>query len=60
LNYFGYKEITGSGSRRKFVNEFLDQKLSLHKPHPGNIVKRYVIDIVIDALIEKGLIEEED
>lgn len=56
LKYFGYSEIsTGKtgGSRRKFVNE---QKsvISLHKPHPGNIVKRYALEIVITALREKG------
>lgn len=56
LKYFGYFESsTGKtgGSRRKFLNE---QKaiISLHKPHPGNIVKKYALEIVITALKEKG------
>ncbi len=41
----GYVEINPgktAGSRRKFKNK--DHRIiSLHKPHPGNIVKRYVI-----------------
>lgn len=56
LKYFGYSELsTGKtgGSRRKFLDE---QKsvISLHKPHPGNIVKKYALEIVITALKEKG------
>ena len=52
MNHYGYTEFkkgkTG-GSRRKFVN---DQKdiINLHKPHPQNIVKHYVLDIVIKKL----------
>ena len=56
LKYFGYSELsTGKtgGSRRKFVNE-KNSIISLHKPHPGNIVKRYALEIVIAALKEKG------
>ena len=55
LGYFGYKEYTSGktgGSRRKFIN---DDKLiiSLHKPHPGNIVKRYVLDDVFEYLSDR-------
>lgn len=52
LTHYGYNEIkkgkTG-GSRRKFANENKNI-ISLHKPHPGNIVKEYVIKQVIDHL----------
>jgi hypothetical protein len=58
LKHFGYQELNGTGSRRKFLNKATDQKLSLHKPHPRNIVKRYIIDIVITALVEDGFIQE--
>ncbi len=56
LNYFGYTEMkkgkTG-GSRRKFVNH-AGHMINLHKPHPGNIVKKYALKDVYDALNEKG------
>jgi hypothetical protein len=56
LNHFGYKELpTGKtgGSRRKFVDE---QKhiISLHKPHPANVLKKYQIEDVIASLKETG------
>jgi len=55
LNFFEYTEVKKgktSGSRRKFVNKEL-QIISLHKPHPGNIMKSYVIKLVIKQLKEK-------
>ncbi|HEX9509842.1 MAG TPA: type II toxin-antitoxin system HicA family toxin [Puia sp.] len=61
LAQFGYSELkkgkTG-GSRRKFAD---DKKniIILHKPHPGNIVKEYVIKQVTWHLKEKGHIKNE-
>ena len=56
LAYFGYHEInkgkTG-GSRRKFVTHEKNI-ISLHKPHPGNIMKSYALREVIYHLKEKG------
>ncbi|TAD92531.1 MAG: type II toxin-antitoxin system HicA family toxin [Bacteroidetes bacterium] len=61
LSYFGYHELkkgkTG-GSRRKFADE-AKRMINLHKPHPGNIVKRYMIDQVIAVLKENGNIKNE-
>ena len=61
LSSFGYKELkkgkTG-GSRRKF-NDENNNVISLHKPHPGNIVKEYVIKQLITQLKEEGKIENE-
>ena len=54
----GYREVkTGKsgGSRRKFVHGTAPT-IALHKPHPGNIVKSYVIDYVLELLIEEKLI----
>ncbi|MDR2146632.1 MAG: type II toxin-antitoxin system HicA family toxin [Tannerella sp.] len=51
---FGYKEVRGAGSRVCFSKE--DHKIKLHKPHPGNILKRYQLDLIVDALTMKGLI----
>jgi len=30
--------------------------ISLHKPHPGNIVKMYAVDEVMRVLTDEGLI----
>jgi hypothetical protein len=58
LKHFDYQEISGKGSRRKFVSKATNHQFSLHKPHPENTVKGYVIDIVLNGLIENGFIEE--
>ena len=58
LNYFGFYEIkTGktSGSCCKFCNE--NKKIiNFHKPHPGGILKRYVLEQVIEKLRKDGLL----
>jgi len=61
LNSFGYEELKGGktgGSRRRFVDENKNI-ITLHKPHPGNIVKAYMIREIIDHLKEKGYIKDE-
>lgn len=61
LNYFGYIELkkgkTG-GSRRKFADAEKNI-ISLHKPHPSEILKEYQIKDVIEHLKEKGKIKDE-
>ena len=56
LKALGYKEVQGSGSRVKFDNGKADQMINLHKPHPGNIVKRYALRQLIEKLEQGGLI----
>lgn len=59
LGQLGYSEYTKgktSGSRVMFWNSETNHIINLHKPHPGNIVKSYAIDELIDCLKEKGLI----
>ena len=59
FNHFGYDEIKKgktAGSRRAFVSEVTKHIISLHKPHPGNILKMYIIDYVIGALKDQGLL----
>lgn len=54
LTGLGYREFTGGksgGSRRRFVHAEAPA-ISLHKPHPGNILKQYVIRDVLRALEE--------
>ena len=61
LTYCGYRDLkTGktSGSRRKFVDETFNI-ISLHKPHPGNILKRYMLIDVITHLKVKGKLKNE-
>lgn len=58
LKGVGYEEAgrgkTG-GSRRRFAHPE-GPVITLHKPHPGNIVKMYVMDEVRRVLSEEGLI----
>ena len=53
---FGYLVSQGSGSRVMFFNEKLKHNIKLHKPHPGNIMKKYQIDLVINELKAKGIL----
>jgi len=53
---FGYNEVQGSGSRVCFSKD--NHKIKLHKPHPGNILKAYQLDLVIKELIAKDLISK--
>jgi predicted RNA binding protein YcfA (HicA-like mRNA interferase family) len=48
----GFQEAnTGKtgGSRRRFINE-TQVVITLHKPHPQNILKRYQIEQIIEIL----------
>lgn len=48
-----------SGSRCQFESENSDLTLSLHKPHPGNVLKTYQVKDVINFLIEIKAIKKE-
>jgi len=56
LNHFGYISSQASGSRIVFANENSEHKIKLHKPHPGNILKRYQLDLVEGELKSNGLL----
>jgi hypothetical protein len=61
LDHFGYREIKNGktgGSRRKFVDAG-NHIISLHKPHPGNILKHYQLKEVVTSLKEKGTIKDD-
>jgi hypothetical protein len=54
LASYGYEEISHGktgGSRRKFVDKN-KRVIALHKPHPSNIVKSYVVNNIIAHLKE--------
>lgn len=58
LRDVGYSEAQAGktgGSRRRFIHDTAPV-IALHKPHPGNIVKMYVIDEVLRVLSEEKLI----
>lgn len=59
LGKLGYKEKkTGktSGSRKAYINEDLNHIIRIHKPHPGNELKRYVRIYIIEELRRHNLI----
>lgn len=56
LSSFGYVEKQGTGSRVVFSNEITNHKIKLHKPHPGNILKRYQLDVIENELKTKDLL----
>lgn len=59
LAIFGYEKSDKgrtSGSRVIFKNRD-GRPIMLHKPHPGNIAKRYAMKQVLDDLIESGLLK---
>jgi hypothetical protein len=56
LKGLGYTELQGSGSRVVFSNKKLNHTIKLHKPHPGKIIKKYQIDLVINELESKEIL----
>jgi predicted RNA binding protein YcfA (HicA-like mRNA interferase family) len=58
LKWLGYAEIKRGktrGSRRRFAHPAA-AVISLHKPHPGNELKSYQVELVLETLIQEGLI----
>ncbi len=56
LSSLGYKEEQGSVSRVVFYNEEIKHNIKLHKPHQGNVLKKYQIDMIIQELKSNGLL----
>lgn len=55
LGYLPYNKGKTSGSRIIFKNK--DKKpIMLHRPHPGNIIKGYVMKQVLEYLQNDGMI----
>jgi len=49
----GYKQERGSGSRRKFIHAETGAIISLHEPHPRNVLKAYQVRDLVDHLREE-------
>ncbi|TDG35949.1 type II toxin-antitoxin system HicA family toxin [Pedobacter changchengzhani] len=61
LAYYDYKKIKSGktgGSRRKFADA-KKNIISLHEPHPSNVMKGYAIRDVIEYLKTHGHIKDE-
>lgn len=61
LKYLGFEEVKSgktSGSAVKFKNYKTNRIIYLHKPHPSNIVKKYILIYVIEELEKGGYLSE--
>lgn len=57
LSYLGYQlKQGGTGSGVKFIKDGSNEVINFHKPHPNRILKRYVLDQVIEKLRKDGLL----
>ena len=59
LGHLGYTEESRgrtAGSRVAFVHSPSKHIIRLHKPHPGNTLRRYQIDALIEALRDREVI----
>lgn len=59
---YGYeinKKGKTSGSRRQFESEDSKLTLSLHEPHPRNVLKPYQVKDVIDFLTRIDVVKKE-
>jgi predicted RNA binding protein YcfA (HicA-like mRNA interferase family) len=51
----GFVQVQASGSRCVFISK-QGKKILIHRPHPGNVVKRYALRLVVDSLKAYGII----
>lgn len=55
LSYLGYElKQGGTGSEVKFIKDGSNEVINFHKSHPSGILKRYVLDQVIEKLRKDG------
>ena len=52
LTWLEFEKIEGSGSRVKFYHQDNHCLIQLHKPHPSNVLKRYMMKEVLATLIK--------
>lgn len=57
LSYLGYElKQGGTGSGVKFIKAGSSEVINFHKPHPNGVLKRYILDQVIEKLRKDGLL----
>jgi hypothetical protein len=52
MSALNFEQLEGDGSRVKFYHKAKDVMINLHKPHPDNILKTYLIKQIQDKLKE--------
>ncbi|SDU26357.1 type II toxin-antitoxin system HicA family toxin [Stappia sp. ES.058] len=52
----GYELHMENGSRRRFVHRDTKHIVRLHEPHPQKEMKAYMVKLVREQLIDKGVI----
>jgi hypothetical protein len=57
LNYIEDNKGKTSGSRVAFINNKTKHIIRLHKPHPGNTIKKYQISFIFEELKNQGVIK---
>ncbi|VGO20942.1 type II toxin-antitoxin system HicA family toxin [Pontiella sulfatireligans] len=57
LSGCGFDVLSGAGSRFKFTHAERKRVISLHRPHPVNIVNKYALRQVYEVLRQDGLIK---
>lgn len=55
LGYQNCKPGKTGGSRRRFVHPTA-ATITLHKPHPHNTLKRYIINDILNVLKREGML----
>ena len=59
LSYLGYEvhnKGATSGSRVRFKNEATGEYIDIHRPHPGSIMKEWMLNAVYQHLNSKNLL----
>ena len=46
-----------SGSRIRFKNEETGQFIDIHRPHPGSIMKHWMMKAIYQHLLDRGLLK---
>ena len=54
MKHLGYAELTGRGSRRKFIHTETQRIVSLHKRHPDDTLLDYQVKYVLEFLEQQG------
>lgn len=63
FSQFGFEQNNKgatSGSRVEFINSKDNKSYIMHKPHPSNIIKGYVMRQVFNYLESNGYLKKED
>ena len=57
LSYFGYElKQGGTGLGVKIIKDGSNEVINFHKPHSNGVLRRYILDQVIEKLIKDNLL----